>query len=347
MRPILLLLLALLVTPAANADNPYGLMLWPTDDRELSTAAARAAALGVAWYRPPTLFIDRWRATGDCAACRALSKIGLKLAITVRNGGRESLPRRPSTPPVDLAVYEAGIANILALWRPDLLVVEDEENEPLRYADGQVPGVWDSGAGTARLYQRELDSACRQAHANHLSCSNGGLSFAAAIGLTWLTLLDEGKSSQACDYARRTLDAPEMGNDAPALCLYREIGQVPATLRRRLLQNADQLLPIYRASAIDAVNFHWYGTDAVALTLTIDVLQRLVGKPAISNEIGQRKGFAEPRYVRPLLRAAFAGHMQLAVWYSVDGVDSLSLFDRDGRLRPSGEQFLHQMSGLK
>jgi hypothetical protein len=347
MRPFLLLVLTLLTAAAARADNPYGLMLWPKDDRDLGTAAARAAALGVAWYRPPTLFIDRWRATSDCTPCRDLSKVGLKLAITVRNGGRESLPRRPSTPPADLAAFEAGIATILALWRPDLLVVEDEENEPLRYADGQAPGVWDSGSGTARLYRRELDSACRQAHANHLSCSNGGLSYAAAAGLTWLTLLNEGKSTQACDYARRSFGDPEMGIDATSLCRIQEIGKVPAVLRGRLLRNADQLLPVYRDSAIDAVNFHWYGTDAVALTLTIDVLQRLVGKPAITNEIGQRKDFADPGHVRPLLRAAFAGHMQLVVWYSVDGVDSLSLFDRDGSLRPSGEQFQHQMSGLK
>jgi hypothetical protein len=122
---------------------------------------------------------------------------------------------------------------------------------------------------------------------------------------------------------------------------------VPDSLLHELLQNADLLLPVYRASPIDAVNIHWYGGDANALAQTIGVIERLVGKPVMSNEIGQRRTDADPAHVRPLLRAAFAGRMKLAIWYSVDSEDSVSLFEPDGRLRPAGEEFAHQMSGRK
>jgi len=168
------------------------------------------------------------------------------------------------------------------------------------------------------------------------------LSYEAATGLTWLQLLRSGKPDLACDYARRAFYERLDG-----VCAYRRAENVPPDLRERLLANGDGLLPYYRQAPVDAVNFHWNGKDAAALSQTIDALAKLTGKPVMSNQMSLRRADADPAHVRPLMRAAMAGGMKLAVWLSFDGEDSISLFDESGRLRPAGQEFAHQMSGLK
>jgi hypothetical protein len=334
---LLILLCLLLAAPSARADNPYGLALWPAPGQDLGLTAARAAALGIAWFRPPTLYVDRWRPDASCGACRALQHSDLQLAITVRNNGHD----RPSTPPTDLAAYQQTIGAILDQWRPALISIEDEENRSARFSDGHSPNGWENGADLPAAYRQELIAACSAAHARQIACSNGGLSFSAVAGLTWLTLLREGKTDLACLYARRTLPEGE------TLCAFHHAEDVPQDQRESLLQNAERLLPIYRSSPIDAVNIHWYGADANALAQTIDVIARLTGKKVMSNEIGQLRAHADPIQIRPLLRAAMAAHLSPAIWYSIDSRDSVSLFDPDGRLRPAGAEFAHQMSGQK
>jgi hypothetical protein len=322
--------LALLLAAAARADNPFGLMLWPAPGQDLALTAARAAALGVAWYRPPALFLDRWRDDADCPSCRALERSGLRLAVTIRNGGRDSLPRRPSRPPDDLAAFARTVGAVLDKWKPAMLVVEDEENQPQRYD-------WETSPDPALAYRRELEAACSAAHARRVSCANGGLSFDATAALTWATLSRDGRADMACDYARRVLP------NGPALCASKSERDLPAGQ----LERAERLLAVYRAAPIDAINIHWHGGDAVAFAQSIDVLSRLAGKPVMSNEIALSRADPDPAHVRPLMRAAMAGHMLIAIWFSVDGADSLSLFDENGRLRPAGEEFAHHMSGRK
>ena len=332
---------------AARADNPFGLMLWPKPGQDLGIVAARAAALGVAWFRPPPLFVDRWKADTPCPACREVSRSGLTLVVTLRNGGRDAMPRRPSTPPKDLDAYRQAVSAVIDIWKPGMLVVENEEDKPLLYSDGRTPGVWDSGGATAQGYARELAVACEEAHAHKILCANGGLSSEAAAALTWMVLLEDGRTDQACDFAKRTFYTSTDPKAGMVLCAYRTAGEVPAQLRQQLLGSAEQLVPVYRNSAIDAVNFHWYGRDAATLAQAADALARLTGKAVMSNEIGQRRWDADPANVRPLLRAAVAAKLKLAVWFSVDSDDTVSLFDDDGTLRPAGSEFAHQMSGRK
>lgn len=327
-------LAALLGGTPAMAENPFGVMLWPAAGQDTPLLVARAAALGVAWFRPPAVFVDRWRPGAPCPACAALARSGLKVALTVRNGG-EAATRRPSEPPADLAAYEHSLAAIVEAWHPAILVVEHEENNPASYN------------ATAAAYEDQLRAACAVAHGHGAACTNGGLTSDAAAGLAWLALLDEGKTERACDFARRvysTEDDPDAGG---ALCSYTSRAAVPPEVRTRLLGNAEALLPVYRRAPLDVLNFHWYGHDASALAETAAVLARLTGKPVMSNEIGQRPWDAAPSHVRALLRGAFAAGVSPAIWYSVDGPGSVSLFNEDGSLRPAGREFAHQMSGRK
>lgn len=344
-RPVRRLSLAFLLllagVPAAHADNPFGITLWPGPGQDLSLLAARASGLGVSWVRPPAVFVDHWQPGQPCRPCEALARTGLHVALTVRHGGEDFALRRPSSPPSDLTAYANALATILDAWKPAVLVVENEENDPSFYTAGG------SGGETAAAYGRELAAACAMAHQRGIACANGGLSGASAAALTWLDLLDRGRPDMACSFARRAFYGDGAHPQAARLCTYHTPEEVPQALKADLLRGADLFLAVYRSAPIDAVNLHWYGRDAGALALVADTLARLAGKPVMSNELGLARADANPANVRPLLRAAFAAGIRPAIWFSVDTPYTASLFNPDGTLRPTGSEFARQMSGRK
>jgi hypothetical protein len=329
-RRLILVLLLMAVSPAVWADNPFGVAVWPSQGQDMSLMAARAGALDVAWFRPPPLYVDRWHPDPGCPACRALTRSGLSVALVVRNSGRDALPRRPSAPPENFDAYAVSVGAMIDQWRPALLVVEEEENRLYRFA------------GTALDYRAELETACKVAHQRNIPCANGGLSYEAVTGATWLQLLKDGKPDIACDYARRAFY-----ERFDTVCSFRRAEDVPPDMREKLLQGADALLPIYKTAPLDSVNFRWTGGDAVALAQTIEAIARVTGKPVISTDLSLRRSDSDPRHVRPLMRAAMAGGMKVVIWTSIDSEDSTALFDEQGRLDPAGQEFAHQMSGLK
>ncbi|MDR3436068.1 hypothetical protein [Telmatospirillum sp.] len=330
-----------LMAESAMAENPFGIMLWPGSQDDLSLLAARARGLGVAWFRPPAVFLDRWKTGSSCAPCASPARAGLKVALTVRNGGRDYAPRRPSTAPGDPEGYKRTLASVLDVWKPDILVVENEENNPQFYQAGTT------GGELAAAYLRELTLACGVAHAKGVACANGGLSGDAAAAITWLALLERGPPETACDFAKRAFYDDANSQTGGKLCIYQTPAQVPAALTASLLREADLLLPVYRSAPIDRVNIHWYGHDAGVFANVASVLSRATGKPVMSNEIGQWRWDADPIFVRPLLRAAFAAGINPAIWFSIDTPATVSLFNEDGSLRPGGKEFTHQMSGRK
>ncbi len=318
-------------TAAALADNPFGVMLRPAPDEDMAIMVARARGLGVAWIGPPLIILDRTQQTSarTCTACAVFAGAGLHIALTVQASGGGGAP---SHPPEDVDAFKRRLSGILDAWTPDLLVVENEENSAASYqSKGDLPAA----------YGVELNAACDIAHAKRIACTNGGLTGRSAAALTWLGYLNDGNSAFACDFAKRTLP------DSGTLCSYHQTQDVPAQTRAQLIASAAGLLAVYTKSSIDAVNFHWYGADARAFAEIVAYLNRATHKPVLSNEIGQRPGDANPANVRPLLRAAFASGLKLAMWYSIDGANSVSLFEKDGRLRPAGWEFQRQMSGLR
>jgi len=314
----------------AVADNPYGVMLFPNPGEDVGLALARARGLGVTWFRPPTIDLEAWKIGTRCGQCAAYLRSGLKLAIAVRNTG-EASDRQPSRPPADVAAFRKSFAAVLAAWHPSLVAVESEENSPTAF---------DGVAKPVQAYAAELAAACAVAHEAKVACTNGGLTGDAAAGLAWLGFLAAGKPDRACDFAKRALPGEK-------LCAFRAREEVPAALRDRMIGIAEPLVQLYREADIDAVNFHWFGADSRAFAETAEFLAGATGKPAITNEFGQRRGAADPDAVRPLLRAALAEGVRVAIWYSVDTVATVSLFGPDGRLRPSGWEFQRQLSGLR
>ena len=334
---LIVALLCLLVVSGGRcrADNPFGLMLWPAGGTDLSMLAARAVGVGVGWYRPPAVFVDRWQTGQRCAVCTALAASGLHLALTVRTDGRDGPLHKPSAPPGDSDAYRRTLRDIIATWRPAVVVIEHEENLPRFYS------------GSPATYARQLTIACDVAHEQGAACTNGGLSSDAAAAVAWLDLLEQGKSDQACEFARHSFYTESDDEAGKSLCAYRSAADLPADRRARLLQNADRLLSVYQSAPLDLVNFHWYSHDAGALAVTAATIRRITGKPVMSNEIGQRPWDVDAALVRPLLRAAVSAGLKVVIWFSVEGANSASLFNDDGSLRPAGREFARQMSGRR
>lgn len=334
-RSLLVALFLLGFAWPARADNPFGVMLWPNPAlSDLSMALARAAGLGVGWFRPPAVNIGAWRVGHACPECKAFAHSPLRVALTVRN---TAAANRPSTPPADLEAYKKTLGSILDSWKPALLVVEYEENLPSFY----------TSPDRARDYGRQLAAACEVAHARSIACTNGGLSYEAAALLAWLATVEHGGNERACDFARRTLYRKGEPQAGAKFCARDGTARLDNKDSADRLADARALLDIYKASAIDAVNFHWYGHDAAALSETVDLLGRLTGKPVVSTEIGQRSWDADVERVRPLLRAAFAAGLRTAIWFSLDTPGTVSLFNGDGTLSPAGVEFAKQMAGKR
>lgn len=314
------------ITPAW-ANNPFGVMLWPSGAEDMDLLLARAKGLGVAWYRPPAVFVDHW--VGTCPTCAVYARARLNIALTVRASGDA---RHPSKPPAAMQAYSAALESILDQWKPDLLVIEHEEDNPAFYQD---PNPAFSG------YASQLDMGCALAHKRKLACTNGGLSMASALLLTWHGFFDRNQPDQACDFARRALP-----DDADTLCTVRAANGLPDDIRKRLAPGK-ALINLYKMFPLDVVNFHWSSNDARTLTEVADYLARATGKQVGSNEISQHRWDGDSTKVRPLLRAMFAARMPVAIWFSIDTPTTASLFEPDGRLRPSGWEFQRQMSGRK
>jgi hypothetical protein len=144
----IVLVLGLALTGLLNpppSENPFGVML--TGPMALALRIEVAQRLGAFYFRPESLFLDRW--DGTCRPCDAALSAGLKLVLTVRaNGG----PATPTTPPSDLQAYRRTLSSVLARYRPAVIAVENEENSALFYT------------GTPEQYGAQLQAACEIAH---------------------------------------------------------------------------------------------------------------------------------------------------------------------------------------
>ena len=320
----------------ALADNPYGVMLW-SNGEDPALLLARARGLGVAWYRPPAIFVDQWSVNAPCPTCTAFQRTELKLALTVRNGGHDFGSHQASTPPQSAELFKRNISSILDAWKPALLVVENEESNTALYFDANP---------RFQGYGQELEIACAAAHERKIDCANGGLSATDAALLTWRNFMETGHSDQACDFAKRSLLTEDEAPLKSDLCATNALDHLPQSIMQSLERLAP-LVAIYRTGKIDQVNFHWHGRDARALAEVAVALGKITGKPVMTNEIRQERWNANSTDVRPLLRAVFASQMRVAIWYSIDTPTTLSLFELDGRLRPSGWEFQRHMTGRK
>ena len=243
---------------------------------------------------------------------------GFKLVLNVNSSSAANKSQTPFA--TDTANYKTRLQYQLSLMmhKPVLLVIENEENN-LRFH-----------SGAAQDYINQLQAAATVAHANKVAVTNGGITFPAVLYLVYLDYIEHGKKKEAADLQQRS----SVSFAAKWL-----------TGRKDFLQ---QLIAGYAKSDIDYVNFHWYGKngDTQSLTEVVNYLQRITGKPAISNEIGQQDN--SPQTVKAILQTCRSLGMRYAIWYSGDGErntdeKAVGLQNNDGSLREAGEAFKESM----
>jgi hypothetical protein len=98
------------------------------------------------------------------------------LILTARSNVGEA-PPFATTPPQDGAAYRRNLSDILARYRPEVLVVENEEDSAQYWT------------GTPEQYGALLKAACQVAHDQKIPCANGGVDKTMAL-LVWADYLE-------------------------------------------------------------------------------------------------------------------------------------------------------------
>lgn len=290
--------------PRPTGRNPFGVML-PSQLVRSSQGMQIARALGAVYFRPASVFLDRWN--GTCSECDIALNAGLKLVLTVRNSGP-----LPTAPPKDLSAYQRALGQVLNKYRPVVLVVENEENSALFYT------------GTPKEYAAELKAACQVAHQKGIPCTNGGLVSTLVALLVYDHYLERGQTNKAQDFAARAFTPEE-----------RRLLNSPKV--KEQLRKGKALLSAYRTARMDYVNFHWYIADTQALTEAVAYLKAQTGLPVITNEVGQTTD--DPHQTTSVMGQIVELALPIAVWFALDGPRARGLVNPDGTLRPTGEAF--------
>lgn len=279
-----------------------------------------AKELGVRYYRPVAIRLE----DPDLASreADAAAEAGFRLVLSIRASGGN---REASGPPKDVHAFRSALARVLDRYRPEILVVENEENSRLFYG------------GSAAEYLEELKVACQVAHAKGIKCTNGGLVSSLVIFLLADHLKQTGQAGAAEQALRDGLGYKFQLPRQPAPGL--ELLGRPKVAEQVALGR--QLLAGYRAAGADYVNFHWYSPDTRTLRKVVPYLEKATGLPAISNEVGQQRT-EDPAQVTRLLAALDDLKLPVAIWFSMDiqgHEEARSLFSPDGRRRPNGQAF--------
>lgn len=277
--------------------------------------AQTAVKLGAKYYRPISVFLDRW--TGTCEECDAAINAGLKLVLTIRNGGGAG---NPSTPPSDWNAYKSKLSQVIDKYKPEILVVENEENSAALFYNG-----------TTQQYLEELKVACEIAHQKSVKCTNGGLVSSLVVVLVSEDYRANGDSKRADEYLSRSLVGAKQAM----------ISQVNSAKGKEQIAKGKELLAGYKSAGADFANFHWYIADVPALGEAVAYLRSASGLPVITNEVGQQAN-TDPNQVTNVMGKIVDLGLPYALWFSMDtnppnGARALN--ETNGTLRPNGTAF--------
>jgi hypothetical protein len=300
--------------------NPFGALI-PTPSITIQQQISIAQQLGIRYVRPayPVFAEDP---NLECAGCVDFTRAGFKLVLTVRNGPNAFAQIQsggrfpPSHPPTDMGAYQDAIGKIIDMYRPALLVIENEEN---------VPDHW---SGTADQYGEMLKAACDVARQKKTKCTNGGTLSESVTYLVYESYVQQGETEKADSFANRAFA------DFQKRALSGPNGQADALMRA---ERTAPFLAAYADSGADYVNFHWYVSDPQAMQEAKQYMEGVTGLPAVINEMGQHD--TNPGTTTAMLREAVDLGLPYVIWYMSDARLAKGLINPDGSLRPTGEAF--------
>lgn len=291
--------------------NPFGTML-QGPGTTIAQEVAIAKDLGSVYYRPSSIFMADWTSKKAivCPQCDEAQKQGLKLIITIRTDGGS---QTPSTPPTDMEKYKQFVGEALNKYKPELLVVENEENSQTIFY-----------AGTAEQYLAELKASCEVAHAKSIKCTNGGL-VSSLIVLMVADNYEKTKGKAESDaYLKKAL-TPE-----------KTVQLLSARNRESQITKGKSLLAGYLDAGADYVNFHWYAFPE-AFTEALQYVELSSGLPALTNEVGQQNEDASQ--TTAIMQKIVDNRLPYAIWFSIRVNNAIPLQEANGTLNARGEAF--------
>lgn len=324
-------------TISVTQTNPFGILMNEADDQNLpiNTKIDLLKNTFKVPYTRVSIAIPNW--SGTLVSFEQYSNAGLKILLNVSSKiTSESEPPGPFI--TDMVYYSQKLNEILNKYKPEVLVVENEETNEGYYT------------GTAQEYINLLTVAIDVAHQKGVKVTNGGFPTRMATLLCWDYYNSTGQISKANSYALRAFPSSISGDIQ---------GYINSNINaQQQLAKGKTLLNTYKNMNLDYINFHWYEivsqreisaqspelpnintADMTAFEETVTFFKSFSGKQPITNEIGQinKKG----GIVTDVLNKCFDLKLPYVVWYSGDGGvgKATALHNGDGTLRENGTSF--------
>jgi hypothetical protein len=292
-----------------------------------------AKSLGVSYIRTQVSTKDT---QVPLSAIDADVAAGLKIVPSLRNKGATS---KYSDPVTDIASYKANVSKFLSYYKPEVVAVENEEDNK-----AFIPNT------SVAQYIAQVQATIDVAHPLGVKVTNGGISFPNAALATWNYYWTSGQYAKADSYRERLMVLASTNSgfkqalaDVPTQADPNKPILARTATAKASLERTSQLIAAYKTLNIDYVNFHWYSVANGTLQETAQYLSQATGKPAMNNEIGQWDNSSDT--VEALLKEASAARLAYILWYSGDGSNAIGLQNKDGSLRPTGETFKSSVLG--
>lgn len=281
-----------------------------------------------------TLSIDTW--TGSNPALEALQNAGYKVLLNVywkkiRNSDGSKTPQ-PYPTGNDLETYRSKLNDILTKYKPEVLLVENEELV-LKFHSGDISD-----------YLNMLKVAVEVAHSKGVKVSDGGITNPQISLLIYDYLISQNQRDEANRFGSAAMNARVL-KFAKSHNMNSDMGQK--------LDQAQKLVQGLRNIDVDYVNLHWYeplsekGTANVsasigavtpgALNHAVSYLKAITGKDVILGECGQINTSAS--LTTSMLQDIASTGVPYAIWLSSDNGTTKAL-NSGNSLLPTGNAFV-------
>lgn len=311
----------------------FGVMVAKTEGKIIppSQQVKVAQALGVKYIRG-RIDIQGWAGSNDSYDTYAAA--GLKVILNINYG----IPRSatgdhdPIPFPTDMTAYSKALNSILDKYKPEVVVIENEEDNPNYHS------------GSAEDYINELKTGIEIVHAKGLKVANGGITYREACLIIYDDMVQHGDKQKANEFAQKVFTA----------ALSQRLKNANPQVQRQL-EFGRKIIAAYKTLNLDYVNFHWYEpvkargamgentndtiVDATIFEFAAGYLTKLTGKQTMSNEFGVFNPSVS--LIKGLLQAVRDAKLAYAIFYSADGGGgkAVALQNGFGELRQNGNAF--------
>ncbi|MFZ1800337.1 MAG: hypothetical protein WAU24_10785 [Chitinophagaceae bacterium] len=281
-----------------------------------------------------TMSIETWN--GSNAALEALQNAGYKVLLNVywkkiRNADGTKTPQNYPTGS-ELDTYRSKLNDILTKYKPEVLLVENEEL------------VLKFHAGDISDYLNMLKVAVEVAHSKGVKVSDGGITNPQISLLVYDYLIQQNQRDEATRFGNAAMNA--------RVLKFAQNHNMNSDLGQKLSQ-AQKLVEGLRNIDIDYVNLHWYvrsagngsgnnsmTTNAVSAGLlgrAVSFLRTITGKEVIIGECGQID--ADAQLTTSMLQEISATGVPYAIWQGSDNGTTKAL-NSGKSLLPTGQAFV-------